>query len=159
MSVALTVESAATATVGSFTDSLHSAALFLTGIGIVLIALSIVLRPGAVTGGPHRALTSTVATITAQPSTRWERILRAVVLVGAGVLVLVYWQQAVPLAIAGFGIGLAFWGVMAILGLFARPATDGGGLAVSANQERTVTGIVGVVVVVLFFLVVYTATS
>jgi hypothetical protein len=154
-----TVESAATATVGTFTASLHSAALLLVGIGIVLIALSIVLPPGAVTGVPQHALASTVTTITAEPSTTSGRIIRAVVLAGAGVLVLVYWQQVVPLAIAALGIGLAFWGAMAILGLFVRPTTDGAGLAVSTGRKRTAAGIVGIVVVVLFFLVVHTATS
>jgi hypothetical protein len=151
-----TVESAATTTVAAFTDSLHSAALLLVGIGVVMVAGSLVLRSGVMTGGSHG---STLATIMAEPSTTGERIIRAVVLAGAGVLVLVYWQQAVPLAIAALGIGLAFWGVTAILGLIARPTTDDAGLTVDANQERTITGIVGVVVVVLFILVVHTATT
>jgi hypothetical protein len=154
-----TVASAATATVETFSASLHSAALLLAGIGVVLIALSIVLRPGAETSGPHVALTSAVATITAEPSTAAGRIIRAVVLVGVGVLVLVYWQEVVPLAMAALGIGLVLWGAMAVLGLFVRPTTDGAGEPGSANWQRTATGIVGVVVVILFFLVVHTATS
>jgi hypothetical protein len=110
---------AAGAVWGAFLGDLRTFGWVLAGTGVVVsAAASSLIKPIEVESALQRAW----RVATTEPRATWLRVVRALALVAAGVLVVVKPLAAVQIAVQLLGIYLAYTGIEAILRLIYRPA-------------------------------------
>ena len=128
---------AAAAVWDAFLHDLRAWGWAFTGIGVVIAAAaSSLIRPLDVDAPLKRAWSG----LTTIPSRPWLRVVRALVLAAAGVLIVLAPQAALDFALLAVGIYLIYQGVSELLALIAKP---GPRPDISDELEETAGRIVG----------------